>query len=185
MPSLNVPQGQFLRLDKKFKALVCGFGTGKTWAGCADLCKFAWEWPGVNAGYFAPTSRHGSADDLRYFIDECHRVADDVGDVAALVVVPGGVVDDLVQLGPGGHAVEQGDGHGAPGDDQRVGDVMAAGRVGGVGEGEHAQVHEQAAAVVAIRIDPTAQGDRLANVNVAELAAGVGTVSVHGGHPLL
>ena len=55
MPSLNVPQGQFLRLDKKFKALVCGFGTGKTWAGCADLCKFAWEWPGVNAGYFAPT----------------------------------------------------------------------------------------------------------------------------------
>lgn len=55
MPSLNKPQGEFLRLDRKFKALVCGFGTGKTWAGCADLCKFAWEWPGVNAGYFAPT----------------------------------------------------------------------------------------------------------------------------------
>lgn len=55
MPKLNVPQAQFLQLERKFKALVCGFGTGKTWGGCADLCKFAWEWPGVNAGYFAPT----------------------------------------------------------------------------------------------------------------------------------
>lgn len=55
MPRLNVPQAQFIALDRKFKALVCGFGTGKTWGGCADLCKFAWEWPGVNAGYFAPT----------------------------------------------------------------------------------------------------------------------------------
>ena len=55
MPTLNVPQAQFLKLDRKFKALVAGFGTGKTWAGCADLCKHAWEWPSVNAGYFAPT----------------------------------------------------------------------------------------------------------------------------------
>lgn len=55
MPRLNQPQAQFLGLDKKFKALVAGFGSGKTWTGCADLCKFAWEWPGVNAGYFAPT----------------------------------------------------------------------------------------------------------------------------------
>lgn len=55
MPRLNQPQAQFLALDRKFKAFVCGFGTGKTWGGCADLCKFAWEWPGVNAGYFAPT----------------------------------------------------------------------------------------------------------------------------------
>ena len=55
MPRLNQPQAQFLALDRKFKALVSGFGTGKTWGGCADLCKFAWEWPGVNAGYFAPT----------------------------------------------------------------------------------------------------------------------------------
>lgn len=55
MPRLNQPQAQFLALDRKFKALVSGFGTGKTWVGCADLCKFAWEWPGVNAGYFAPT----------------------------------------------------------------------------------------------------------------------------------
>jgi hypothetical protein len=55
MPSLNVPQARFLALDRKFKAFVCGFGTGKTWGGCADLCKFAWEWPGVNMGYFSPT----------------------------------------------------------------------------------------------------------------------------------
>lgn len=55
MPRLNVPQAQFLSLDRKYKALVAGFGSGKTWTGCADLCKFAWEWPGVNSGYFAPT----------------------------------------------------------------------------------------------------------------------------------
>lgn len=54
-PRLNKPQAQFLSLDKKYKALVAGFGSGKTWTGCADLCKFAWEWPGVNSGYFAPT----------------------------------------------------------------------------------------------------------------------------------
>src|SRR4051812_36270153 len=55
MPRLNQPQARFLALDKKYKALVCGFGTGKTWAGCADLCQFAWEWPAINSGYFAPT----------------------------------------------------------------------------------------------------------------------------------
>lgn len=55
MPRLNQPQAQFLALDRKFKAFVCGFGTGKTWGGSADLCKFAWEWPGVNMGFFAPT----------------------------------------------------------------------------------------------------------------------------------
>ena len=55
MPRLNKPQAEFLALDRKFKALVCGFGTGKTWGGCADLCKFSLEWPRVNAGFFAPT----------------------------------------------------------------------------------------------------------------------------------
>ncbi|WP_047194606.1 terminase large subunit domain-containing protein [Caldimonas brevitalea] len=55
MPTLNRPQARFLALETKFKALVSGFGVGKTWAGCAELCKLAWEWPGVNAGYFAPT----------------------------------------------------------------------------------------------------------------------------------
>lgn len=75
MPSLNVPQAQFLRLEKKFKALVCGFGTGKTWAGCADLCKFAWEWPGVDAGYFAPT--YPLIRDI--FFPTMEEVADDWG----------------------------------------------------------------------------------------------------------
>ena len=46
------------------------------------------------------------------------------------------------------HAVEQGDGHRAPGDDQRVGDLVLARRVGGIGEGEHARVHEQAAVAI-------------------------------------
>jgi hypothetical protein len=55
MPKLNAPQAEFIALDRKFKALVCGFGTGKTWGGSADLCKHVWEWPGVNSGYFAPT----------------------------------------------------------------------------------------------------------------------------------
>ncbi|MDB5490349.1 MAG: phage terminase [Micavibrio sp.] len=55
MPGLNVPQAQFLALPHKFKAYVAGFGSGKTWAGCAGLCQHAWEWPKVNAGYFAPT----------------------------------------------------------------------------------------------------------------------------------
>lgn len=54
-PRLNKPQAEFLALQRKFKAFVCGFGTGKTWGGSADLCQFAWEWPGVNAGFFAPT----------------------------------------------------------------------------------------------------------------------------------
>ena len=55
MPSLNVPQAQFLAMDRKFKAFVGGYGSGKTWVGCASLCKHAWEWPRINAGYFAPT----------------------------------------------------------------------------------------------------------------------------------
>lgn len=29
--------------------------SGKTWAGCASLCKHAWEHPRINTGYFAPT----------------------------------------------------------------------------------------------------------------------------------
>lgn len=55
MPSLNRPQAKFLALDKKFRAFVAGFGSGKTWVGGAALCKHAWEWPKVNAGFFAPT----------------------------------------------------------------------------------------------------------------------------------
>lgn len=54
-PTLNVPQARFLELPHKFKAFVAGFGSGKTWVGGAGVCKHAWEFPGVNAGYFAPT----------------------------------------------------------------------------------------------------------------------------------
>jgi hypothetical protein len=55
MPTLNVPQAQFLALPHKFRAFVAGYGSGKTWVGCSGLCKHAWEWPGIDAGYFAPT----------------------------------------------------------------------------------------------------------------------------------
>lgn len=69
MPTLNKPQARFLELPHKYKALVSGFGTGKTWAGCAAHCKHSWEWPRVNAGYFAPT--YGLIRDIFYpTIDE-------------------------------------------------------------------------------------------------------------------
>lgn len=55
MPSLNVPQSDFLNLPHKFRAFVAGFGSGKTWVGCSALCAHFWEWPKINAGYFAPT----------------------------------------------------------------------------------------------------------------------------------
>src|SRR5687768_1365162 len=58
MPSLNNPQSRFIALPHKYKAFVAGFGSGKTWVGCAGLCKHSWEWPRVNAGYFAPTYVH-------------------------------------------------------------------------------------------------------------------------------
>lgn len=54
-PTLNRPQAEFLALPHKFKAFVAGFGSGKTWVGGGALCQHAWEWPKVNAGYFAPT----------------------------------------------------------------------------------------------------------------------------------
>ncbi|OTH91855.1 terminase, partial [Pseudomonas aeruginosa] len=55
MPILTVRQAQFLPLPHKFRAFVAGFGSGKTWVGCSALSKHFMEWPGVNAGYFAPT----------------------------------------------------------------------------------------------------------------------------------
>lgn len=64
MPTLNEPQAQFLALPHKFKAFVAGFGSGKTWVGSAGLCKHAWEYPRVNAGYFAPT--YGQIRDIFY-----------------------------------------------------------------------------------------------------------------------
>ena len=58
MPSLNNPQSRFIALPQQYRAFVAGFGSGKTWVGCAALCKHSWEWPRVNAGYFAPTYTH-------------------------------------------------------------------------------------------------------------------------------
>lgn len=55
MPMLNVPQARFLNEPYKFKAFVAGFGSGKTWVGCAGLTKHFWEHPKINAGYFAPS----------------------------------------------------------------------------------------------------------------------------------
>lgn len=42
-------------MEKKFRAFVAGFGSGKTWVGCSSLCNKAWEFPKVPLGYFAPT----------------------------------------------------------------------------------------------------------------------------------
>lgn len=64
MPSLNVPQARFLALEHKFRAFVAGFGSGKTWVGCAGLAKHAWEFPRIPAGYFAPT--YGQIRDIFY-----------------------------------------------------------------------------------------------------------------------
>lgn len=55
MANLNVPQAQFLALPHKFRAFVAGFGSGKTWVGCAGMAKHFWENPGIHTGYFAPT----------------------------------------------------------------------------------------------------------------------------------
>src|SRR6185437_6882981 len=54
-PTLNIPQAAFLQLPHKFKAYVAGFGSGKTYVGCAGIGAHFWQWPGVNQGYFAPT----------------------------------------------------------------------------------------------------------------------------------
>jgi len=52
---LNAPQSEFLQLPHKFKAYVAGFGSGKTFVGCAGIAAHFWTWPGINQGYFAPT----------------------------------------------------------------------------------------------------------------------------------
>jgi len=57
-PKLNIPQAKFIAMPQKFRAMVCGFGTGKTWGGSSALCKHVWEWPRINSGYFAPTYSH-------------------------------------------------------------------------------------------------------------------------------
>jgi hypothetical protein len=52
---LNSPQGDFLELPQRFRAFVCGYGGGKTWVGCCDLALHFFNFPCVDAGYFAPT----------------------------------------------------------------------------------------------------------------------------------
>ncbi len=54
-PRLNRPQARFLAQEQKFRAFVAGFGSGKTWVGGSGLCQHFWEWPKIDAGYFAPT----------------------------------------------------------------------------------------------------------------------------------
>jgi hypothetical protein len=56
-PSLNVPQSMFLNMPQKFTAFVAGFGSGKTWVGSSCLAKHFYNFPRINAGYFAPTYR--------------------------------------------------------------------------------------------------------------------------------
>lgn len=55
MPTLNEPQARFLSLPHRYRALVCGFGAGKTWGIAAGACKHYWEHPRAHRGYFAPT----------------------------------------------------------------------------------------------------------------------------------
>ena len=54
-PTLTIPQARFLSLPHKFRGYVGGFGSGKTWAGCGGAAKHFYEFPRINAGYFAPT----------------------------------------------------------------------------------------------------------------------------------
>lgn len=69
-PTLNIPQSEFLALTFKFKAFVAGFGSGKTWVGCAGICQHFWRHPTITAGYFAPT--YPQIRDIFYpTIEEC------------------------------------------------------------------------------------------------------------------
>lgn len=56
--TVSAPQGIFLNdLGTKYRSYVGGFGSGKTFVGCLDLCLFAGQHPGLVQGYFAPTYR--------------------------------------------------------------------------------------------------------------------------------
>ena len=76
MLDLNVPQTQFLGLQQKYRLFVSGFGSGKTFVGCAGMCQHAWEFPGVDAGYFAPT--------LTMVRDIFYPTIEEVADLAGL-----------------------------------------------------------------------------------------------------
>lgn len=62
---LSAPQDIFLnKLGTKYRAYVGGFGSGKTYIGCLDLCIFASQHPKTVQGYFGPT--FGSIRDIFY-----------------------------------------------------------------------------------------------------------------------
>lgn len=54
---LSDPQAVFVEdfYRSRFAAFVGGFGSGKTWAGCVDNCRFLMEHPKTVTGYFGPT----------------------------------------------------------------------------------------------------------------------------------
>lgn len=56
--TVNEPQGAFLELNTKYRALVSGFGGGKTFIGCIAGGLHFLEHPKVTQGYFAPTYPH-------------------------------------------------------------------------------------------------------------------------------
>lgn len=55
---VNIPQTKFLQMPHKFRAFVGGYGSSKTYSGSLAICQHAYEWPGINQGYFAPTYPH-------------------------------------------------------------------------------------------------------------------------------
>lgn len=48
-------QDEFLKMPNKYRALVTGYGGGKTWVGSQAQCENFWTYPKINQGYFAPT----------------------------------------------------------------------------------------------------------------------------------
>lgn len=55
---VTIPQYKFLEMPHKYRALVTGFGGGKTFVGCIARCRHHLKFGRVNSGYFAPTYPH-------------------------------------------------------------------------------------------------------------------------------
>lgn len=53
--NLTRPQMAFMKLPHKFRMFCGGFGSGKTFVGCCTLIVHFTLFPGIKAGYFAPT----------------------------------------------------------------------------------------------------------------------------------
>ena len=49
------PTGRLSSSCRPYRALVAGYGLGKTWGICAADCAHYWQYPRANRGYFAPT----------------------------------------------------------------------------------------------------------------------------------